>query len=185
MRIYIKMSSFVCPNKCCTLKIVPYVDTCNKDFLKRVQHSTGKAGVVLYDTTQDKVLIVQSRGHLWGPPKGTLQYGESQRICAVREVKEETGLDISADSFTRAVNLSNKAIYFYMEAPETSVEVQSHIVDNDANGVGWIKIKCLQECVKNGNISLSKHCQLVLKRLLNETFVHPVFTTVARKRKNK
>ena len=177
------MSSFVCPNKCCTLKISPYFNTRSKDFFKKVQYCTRKAGVVLYDTLQDKVLIVQSRGHLWGPPKGTLQYGESQRICAVREVKEETGLEISADSFTRAVNLSNRAIYFYMETPETSVEVQSQIADNDANGVGWIKLKCLQECVENGNISLSKHCQVVLKKLLNKTFEHPVFTTVERKRK--
>ena len=177
------MSSFVCPDKCCTLKIAPYTTKHSKDFLKEVQHCTGKAGVVLYDTIQDKVLIVQSRGHLWGPPKGTLQYGESQRICAVREVKEETGLDISADSFTRAVNLSNRAMYFYMETSETDVEVQSQIADNDANGVGWIKLKCLQECVENGNISLSKHCQIVLKRLLNKTFVHPVFTIVERKKK--
>lgn len=70
-----------------------------------------------------------------------------------------------------------------METPETSVEVQSQIADNDANGVGWIKLKCLQECVENGNISLSKHCQVVLKKLLNKTFEHPVFTTVERKRK--
>ena len=179
------MSSFVCPNRCCTLKIVPYVSTHDTDFLKRIQRCTGKAGVVLYDTIQDKVLLVQSRGHLWGPPKGTLQYGEAQRVCAVREVKEVTGLDISADSFTRAVNLSNKAIYFYMETPEIDVEVQSHIADNDANGVGWIKTKCLQECVENGNIALSKHCQIVLKRLLGKTFVHPVFTTVARRRRRK
>jgi 8-oxo-dGTP pyrophosphatase MutT (NUDIX family) len=126
---------------------------------------------------------VQSRGHLWGPPKGTIQYGETQRICAVREVKEETGLTISADSFVKAVNLSNRAIYFYMEASECNVEVQRQIVDNDANGVGWIKLKCLNECVRNGNISLSKHCQIVFERLLKKTFEHPKFTTVERKRK--
>ena len=178
------MLSFSCPNKCCTLKITPYVDK-DQDFFKKGKYCTGKAGVVLYDTEQDKVLMVQSRGHLWGPPKGTRQYGESDRECAVREVKEETGLDINPESFTGAVNLSHRAIYFYMETPEKDVEVQSQILDNDANGVGWIKIKCLQQCVENGNISLSKHCQLVMKRLFNITFTHAVFTTVERKRRIK
>jgi len=178
------MLSFVCPSKCCILKIIPYNNTSNADF-SNMQYCSRKAGVVLYDPSKDKVLIVQSRGHLWGPPKGTIKYGESQRICAVREVKEETGLEISADSFVKAVNLSNRAIYFYMEISECDVEVQSHIADNDANGVGWIKLKCLEECVRNGNISLSKHCQIVFTRLLRKTFEHPKFTTVERKRKSK
>jgi ADP-ribose pyrophosphatase YjhB (NUDIX family) len=164
------MSSLVCPSKCCTLKIVPYANNHGEDFFKDAHFCSRKAGVVLYDPHSDKVLIVQSRGRLWGPPKGTLQYGESQRLCAVREVKEETGLDINADSFMRAVNLSNRAIYFYMETSETDVSVQTHIVDNDANGVGWIKLECLEKCVQNGNISLSKHCQIVLKKLLGKTF---------------
>ena len=177
------MSSFVCPRKCCTLKVVPYANKRDEDFFKDAHFHSRKAGVVLYDPLKDKVLIVQSRGHLWGPPKGTLQYGVSQRLCAVREVKEETGLDISADSFVRAVNLSNRAIYFYMETPETPVSVQTHIVGNDANGVGWIKLKCLEECVENGNISLSKHCQIALKKLLGKTFEHPTFITVGRKKR--
>ena len=172
------MTLFNCPNKCCSLEITPYINTDN--FFEKVHHGSRKAGVVLYDPISEKVLLVQSRGHLWGPPKGTIQYGESQRQCAVREVKEETGLVISPESFIRAVNLSNRAIYFYMEISECNVYVQSSIHDNDANGVGWIKIKCLEKCIENGNIVLSKHCQIVLKRLLGKTFKHPIFTTVGK-----
>lgn len=179
------MTTFICPHKCCRLVIEPYIVTHDKNFFNRVQYCTRKAGVVLYDPSKDKVLLVQSRAHLWGPPKGTIQYGESQRQCAVREVKEETGIEINPDSFTKAVNISNRAIYFYTETSEIKVGVQSHIVDNDANGVGWIKLDCLQECVKNGNISLSKHCQIVLKRLFDMDFVYPVFTTVRRKERKK
>ena len=179
------MMTFVCPNTCCTLKIVPYTNTCNQDDSRSFYRCAGKAGVVLHDITKDKILLVQSRGHLWGPPKGTLQYGESHRMCAVREVKEETGMKIDQKSFTRAVNLPNRVVYFYMNTSETNVSVQEHISGNDANGVGWIKLDCLQQCVENGNISLSKHCQIVLKRLLDRTFVHPVFTQVTRKKKKK
>lgn len=174
------MLVFRCSNKCCTFKIIPYTHGHNSYSLHRC---AGKAGVVLHDIIQDKILIVQSRGNLWGPPKGTLKYGESHRNCAVREVKEETGLTISSESFTRAVNLPNRVVYFYMELQEIDVTVQNHINDNDANGIGWIKLKCLQQCVQNGNISLSKHCQIVLKRLLNITFPHPVFEEVTRNKK--
>ena len=179
------MSLFICPNKCCKLKINPYSNACEEDDHSVHNRSIGKAGVVLHDTTQNKILIVQSRGHLWGPPKGTLKYGESHRICAVREVKEETGLVINSELFTKAVNLPNRVVYFYMHKEEVEVFVQDQIPGNDANGIGWINIECLRQCIKNGNISLSRHCQIVLDRLLGETFAHPVFTQVKPRRMRK
>ena len=177
------MLLFICPNKCCTLKIMPYNDKRRHYDSNSVYNSLGKAGVVLHDTDSDKILIVQSRGHLWGPPKGSLKYGESHRVCAIRELKEETGITVNSEYFTRAVNLHNRAVYFYMKSTERDVTVQQHLPDNDANGIGWIKLECLQHCINNGNICLSKHCQIVLKRLFNRTFTHPVFTQVTRKKK--
>ena len=35
-----------------------------------------KAGVILYNKTLNKILIVQSRGNLWGFPKGSFNDGE-------------------------------------------------------------------------------------------------------------
>ena len=171
--------SFVCPNNCCKLDIEPYTE--QDETFDNVHRNFRKAGVVLYDPSTKKVLLVQSRGHLWGPPKGTLNYGESRRECAVREVKEETGLVVHADDFTKAVNLSNRAVYFYIETAEVEVHVQSHIVGNDANGVGWISLDCLNQCIKNGNIALSKHCQIVFKRLFSVEFDRSDFTVVKNK----
>jgi len=165
--------SFKCPNSCCTLEIDPYTEKND-----HVHTNFRKAGVVLFDPGKKKVLLVQSRGHLWGPPKGTLKYGESRRKCAVREVKEETGLVIHADEFTKAVNLSNRAIYFYIEKEENEVHVQRHIADNDVNGVGWIALDCLNQCIKNGDIILSKHCRLVFKKLFSLEFDKSDFTVV-------
>ena len=178
------MTSFACPRGCCTLKIASYTDVPSEDF-NETQYYSRKAGVVLYDPRQEKVLLVQSRGHLWGPPKGTLKCGETHRTCAVREVEEETGIRVEIDSFMKAINLANRATYFYTEVEESDVEVQTQIVDNDANGVGWISLRCLGESIERGNITLSKHCQLVLRRLFNVTFTHPVFTLVQRKGRKK
>lgn len=46
---------------------------------------------------QDKVLLVRRRDNLrWGLPTGGIEIGESIFDCLVREVKEETGLDVIA-----------------------------------------------------------------------------------------
>jgi ADP-ribose pyrophosphatase YjhB (NUDIX family) len=174
------METYKCPKGCCTIKIKPY--TTAKDPLEKFRRRRRKAGVFIYDPETDKVLLVQSRGHLWGPPKGTLNYAETERLCAVREVKEETGIKISDDDFTRAIKIRNRAIYFYMEKPECYVEVQNHIRDNDANGVGWIKPDCLVKCIENGNISLSQHCRLVFKRFMDRGFPHSTFSMVGHKK---
>ena len=64
------METLFCSNNCCSLKIEPYVNKFNK-FNNKQKFNKKKAGVMLYDSEKQKVLIVQSRGRLWGLPKGT------------------------------------------------------------------------------------------------------------------
>jgi hypothetical protein len=139
-----------------------------------------KAGVFIYDPGEDRVLLVQSRGHLWGPPKGSLEYGENEIECAVREVKEETGIDVSSSNFLKATKIKNRAIYFYMEMDKCDVTVQNNINDeiNDANGITWIKRECLSECIYNGHIVLNQHCKIVFKRYMDQIFPKAGFTLV-------
>lgn len=170
------METYSCPNKCCLLKIKQYDR--NSSFTSTQNR---KAGAFIYDPKTDKALLVQSRGHLWGIPKGTMKYGESERQCAVREVKEETGLDISPENFTRALRINQCALYFYLEMDECDINVQGHITDNDANGIGWIKLDCLQKCIENGNMTLNQHCRIIFERFKSREFKHPTFIVVKRK----
>jgi len=159
------MKNFKCPEGCCEIKISNYIKKKHSEnFFKK---GNKKAGVFIYDPKKNKVLLVQSRGNLWGIPKGTLEYGETERICAIREVKEETGLEISEGSFIKSVKIYNNAEYFYIHLDECEVKVQKHIIGNDANGIGWIKPSCLEKFIKNGNISVNKHCRLVFKKFQN------------------
>lgn len=173
------METFICEKGCCIVKVNPY--NVPKDPLDKVRKKRRKAGVFIFDPIENRVLLVQSRGHLWGPPKGTLNYAETERKCAIREVKEETGLIISEDDFTRSTCIHNRAIYFFSERKACDISIQDHIPDNDANGITWIKPECLTSCIENGNISLSKHCRIVFYRFMGMIFPHSAFVLIEKK----
>jgi ADP-ribose pyrophosphatase YjhB (NUDIX family) len=153
-----------CPKGCCNIIVKTYVSIQNP--FEKIRRRKHKAGVLIHDPSKDKILLIQSRGHLWGPPKGTIEFGESINNCAIREVKEETGLEVNSDSFTKTVNINNRAIYYYMHMPECDVTVQDHIQDNDANSISWIRLTCLAECIKAGNVCVTQHCRIVVYKLL-------------------
>ena len=175
------MHEYTCDSKCCTVKVATYE---TEPMRPRRRHYK-KAGVFIYDPKEDRVLLVQSRGQLWGPPKGTLELGENDTQCAVREVKEETGIDVIPSRFSRATKIKNRAVYFYLERDTCPVDIQKDVDDNDANGITWIKVKCLKECVYNGHIVLSQHCKMVFARFMNVTFPKSGFTKVTSKRKRR
>lgn len=172
------MKTYYCRDGCCPVKIKTYRPT-----PRYFNRNYRKAGVFIYDPQKDRVLLVQSRGHLWGPPKGTLNIGEQERHCAVREVKEETGLDISSDDFTKAVKISNRAIYYYLEMDTCDIEVQEGMEDNDANGITWIKMDCLENAISDGNIVLNHYTKIVFHKLMDRKFPKSNWTLVRRKKK--
>ncbi|MBU1912993.1 MAG: NUDIX domain-containing protein [Candidatus Omnitrophica bacterium] len=54
------------------------------------------AGAVIFKREGDKILflvIYSKRNKIWGFPKGHLERGETEKEAALREIKEETGLD--------------------------------------------------------------------------------------------
>lgn len=174
------METFTCPDRCCTIKIKPYIHV--KDPFEKIRRRRKKAGVFLYDPRKDKVLLIQSRGHLWGPPKGSMNYEELEIDCATREVYEETGIEIDTTKLTNYTNIHNRATYFYSEMDECDVNVQDGIRGNDANGIGWIKPDCLEKCIENGNISLTQHCRLAFIRFQNRFFPQSTFILVKTKK---
>lgn len=53
-------------------------------------------GAVILNKSLDKVLLVQHyRSTTWGFPKGKINKDETEVQCAIREVKEETGFDLT------------------------------------------------------------------------------------------
>ena len=157
-----------CPNGCCDIIIKKKINQENKYYY--YNNHRKKAGAFIYDPDTNKILLIQSNENLWGPPKGTLNFNETIKECAIREVYEETGLKIIPENFTKAISIQNKATYFYMEKPVCCVEIPKNITTNDATGIAWIDIKCLQQCIDNNIITLSKHCKIVINHFLQQNF---------------
>tara|TARA_A100001011_G_C14039017_1_gene726951 strand:- start:28 stop:525 length:498 start_codon:yes stop_codon:yes gene_type:complete len=153
-----------CLNGCCKIKISPY----NTNNLKcyRNNNPQKKSGVFIFDKSKNKILLVQSKGNLWGIPKGTADKDEDLKNCAVREVKEETGLELNLELLTNSINIYNKALYFYIELEECEVEIQNTIVDNDANGICWINLDCLKKLIFSKQMTLNKHTVLLLEKFI-------------------
>ena len=147
-----------CTNKCCKMTIEPYIN--NGFIFTQYKGTRKKAGVLIYNG--DKVLLVQSRGNFWGFPKGTMEQGEKVKDCALRELKEETGIQLTKDELIECVSIHNKALYYIYELNEEKGSIQSDIPDNDVNGITWIKLDCLKEMFKSNKMKFNYHCKYLL-----------------------
>ena len=54
-------------------------------------------------TFNDKILLIRQMSGMWGFPKGHVEEGETEEQTAVREVKEETNIDVEVDTNKRYV----------------------------------------------------------------------------------
>ena len=168
------MSMYICDNKCCTTKVLNnYIPPKFK-----INKSNRKSGVFIYDPNKKKVLLIQSNGNLWGPPKGSMELNETPVNCAIREVKEETGLQVSSNQFKRVICINGNAIYFYMEYQEFNPSLQTNLIHNDATGITWIKPKCLSNYIKKGNINITSHCRILFYSFMKIKLPYSNFTIV-------
>lgn len=103
-----------------------YCPRCSAELIKkRVDHNLRKVcpvcGFVLYRNPSPAAgVIIEKEGQIvlvrrkynpykgdWCLPAGFIEYGESPEYCAVREVKEETGLDVKLNSLFRVYSGSD------------------------------------------------------------------------------
>jgi 8-oxo-dGTP pyrophosphatase MutT (NUDIX family) len=92
---------------------------------KRPTHEAMSAGGVVYRENDGALLIAlcgRTRTGTWNLPKGTPDAGESVEQTALREVQEETGLEVEIEDqlghieywFTRESQHFHKLVHFYL-----------------------------------------------------------------------
>ncbi|HEU0117244.1 MAG TPA: NUDIX hydrolase [Alphaproteobacteria bacterium] len=113
-------------------------------------------GVVIW--RDDKILLVK-RGHEprkgeWGLPGGVQQLGETIMHAAVREAREETGLDIAPLGVITAIDAlttdkSGKVEYHYtiVEVAAEALEGKA-VAQDDADDVKWATLEEVEKLCK-------------------------------------
>lgn len=86
-------------------------------------------GAVVYQKNKDQVLVLLERmvqGHI-SLPKGHIEEGETPVECAVREIQEETNLDVDIDtSFSHTISYQpgtniKKDVTFFLATPKSQI----------------------------------------------------------------
>ncbi|MBO5997048.1 MAG: NUDIX domain-containing protein [Alphaproteobacteria bacterium] len=127
-----------------------------------------KAGAVIFSKENpDKILVLYQEKHDdFSLPKGHLEAGETLKECAVREIKEETGLDIEI--------LAELGVNFYSNNTDGQVETTYYIarsLDDNAvhpeigGSIYWLSIDQALEKISYENLRqlLITHRNLIEK----------------------
>jgi 8-oxo-dGTP pyrophosphatase MutT (NUDIX family) len=111
----------------------------------RNEHSSGGAVIAVRDGVAHVALIATRNRTRWGLPKGAVSEGETSEAAALREVREETGIEArivkpldTIEYFFRAGDtLIQKRVDFYlMEYVAGELEPQLSEVDD----VEWVEL---------------------------------------------
>lgn len=67
------------------------------------------AVVIKTENSELKFLIIKQHDNCWGFPKGHVEEGETEEETAIREIKEETNIDVEIDNkFRKVITYSPK-----------------------------------------------------------------------------
>ncbi|MCL4489507.1 MAG: NUDIX domain-containing protein [Chloroflexi bacterium] len=122
------------------------------------------AGAVVYYRGEEiKYLLLLST--YWGFPKGMIEAHEDERAAALREIREETGLEVNLVSGFRKVDdywyqrrgqrIHKQAIYFLAEARSETVQISWEHEDwvwlTLDEALGRLKFKGLRDLLVEAN----------------------------------
>ena len=106
---------------------------------RTISHAFSAGGIVIQQATPsggaEIALVGRARERIWTLPKGTPAHGETREMTALREVREETGLEARIInevgtieySFTRKGRVVKKQVFHYlMIAVGGSLEAHDH-----------------------------------------------------------
>jgi len=89
------------------------------------------------------ILLIEQKSGFYGFPKGHMEEFESEKETAIREVKEETNLDIEilSDlrfplSYLQKSDMKKEVVYFLAQPINEEVKIQ----ESELSGYEWVNI---------------------------------------------
>ena len=129
---------------------------------RRVVHAFSAGGIVLRGQPSAREILLVGRDlqardrQLWALPKGTPIAGESAQQTALREVREETGLEVAITGFAgvisysfldRGVRFRKRVAYYTMVAIGGDPSLHDHEYDM----VAWFPVGGAREALRYSN----------------------------------
>ncbi len=144
---------------------------------RRVERHVSAGGIVyrIVDGQIEAVLCGRRRPARWSLPKGTPDTGESLEETALREVREETGLEVAIEAPIGSINYwfvtpddrvrCNKTVHFYLMAHKGG---STDLHDPEFDDVEWFPSEKAQKSLSYANEArmLDKALDMIRERVL-------------------
>ena len=121
-------------------------------------------GVIVISRNKRILLVQGRRTGKWSIPKGHIEHNEDTKACAIRELKEETGIVVNEFTFKNDIAKLRVGIYYFLE---TQTELALNPSDSsEVINSGWFN---LQEIADN-NLELNADANYIyrcMQRCLN------------------
>lgn len=120
-------------------------------------------GAIIFD--KNKILIIQQKEGHWGFPKGHVEENETEVETAIREIKEETNLDVEINEKYRYVEtyspkkgIEKDVVFFIANRIGGYIKPQ----EEEVNQILWVTF---EEAMEKLTFDSSKS---VLKKVIND-----------------
>ena len=144
----------MCNYKCCS--------RIERELLRRTpvqfyrKHKVRRAGIVIFDSDREYVLLVQSYASKWGFPKGKIEPGESRLSAAKRETLEETGIsEITIDENASFQRYGNCDLITATAKKRDVLTFEKQ--DPEITGIAWVSLRCIQDWMDQLNVSAREY----------------------------
>ncbi len=114
---------------------------------------------------ENKVLLVkQTEGH-WGFPKGHVEQGETEVQTAIREVKEETNIDVEVkedkryeEEYYPEENIKKQVVYFLAKNITTNIMPQQ----SEIQEIKWVPLNEAE------NVITYENSKNIIRKVIND-----------------
>ena len=125
--------------------------------------------IIFHKTKQNtKVLLVKNNnGRYWSFPKGHIEEGETEQETAIREIKEETGLDVTLTPGFREISeycpfgkIRKRVVFFLAQAFTDNVTIQ----EEEIASYIWVDLQQARKmCTYDNDLRIIEKAELTIR----------------------